>query len=830
MNNFINDIKFAFRQLVKSPGFTAVVVLTLALGIGTNTAIFSFLDRIFLRQLPVVRPNELVNVEYLSGRGGNIYSDFNYILYADFRDRSEVFSGLAASSWWDALNLSIGESTEQVVGMSVSDNYFSVLGVKPVLGRTFIKRDDHKPSSDPVAIISYELWRQKFAGEKTALGKTIRLNNHSLTIIGVTPPEFTGTVVGMGPSVYISLGTCEMIENKAMIDNPVYSWLNLFGRLKQGVSPIQAQASLRTQAEQMAVVEPVNPRRRILISDGSQGNKFWKKGLWPIVLLQIPTAFILLIACANVANMLLARGTTRQKEIAIRRAMGASRGDTIRQLLAENSLLALLAGVCGVLIAHWFCAALRGVLPLVGTFNMPTGMDGRILIFAILGSLGLVLVFGLTPALRMSRPNVMATLKDGSGAITTLTRRWSLRNLLLIAQVTVSVVAIAFGALCIRSVHKLHVADPGFDSDRILGVTVEFGRDSSTTVDAQQLFADLKERVASFPNVQAVCLATNTPLSIGGHFKTGASHIENFQIPPDQKHISWEYFMVDPGYFRTMGIPFLRGRDFSLQDRPGAPKVMIVNELLARRFWPGQDPIGKRVTLYGGEVREVVGVVKTVQLHSVREEPVPLSFWPLAQPLEIDGKPFPSNIKPVLLARTQGDRRSIAPFVRDKLESVGLSAASYNVSTLAERAIKLLHRQHVVTALLNAIGAVGLVFVATGIAGLMAYEVSRRTREIGIRMALGAQWRDVLGFVLRKGTALSGIGLSFGVGLSGVSLWIVSRLLPDFRRDYLHGIRIWDPLTYVCVVFLVMLIVLAACWIPARRATRIDPMEALRYE
>ena len=296
------------------------------------------------------------------------------------------------------------------------------------------------------------------------------------------------------------------------------------------MSPEQAQANLRVLAEQIYAVEPNNTHRSILIFDGSRGDT-WGRARWlPMVLLQIPTALILLIACANVANMLLARGTTRQKDIAIRRAMGASRGDAIRQLLVESSLLALLAGTCGVLLAHWFCAVLRNVLPLVRTFSIPTAVDGRILLFAMLGSLGLVLVFGLAPALRISRPDVMATLKDGSGAITALTRRWSLRNFLVVAQVTVSVIAIAFGALCIRSVHKLHVADPGYDSDRVLGVTVDFGRDSSATVDAGQFFADLQERVASFPNVRAVSLATNTPLSIGGHFKTGASHIDNFQM------------------------------------------------------------------------------------------------------------------------------------------------------------------------------------------------------------------------------------------------------------------------------------------------------------
>ena len=831
MSVLLKDIRYGLRMLAKAPGFTIVVVLTLALGIGANTAVFSFLDRIFLRHLSVARPDELVKVRFSYESGDGVGGAFNYPLYADYRDQSDAFSGLAAYSSGGLVNLSVAESAEQVIAMSVSDNYFSVLEVKPFLGRTFVPRDDRRPSNDPVAIISHELWRRQFAGAKTVIGRTIRLNDQVLQIIGVTPPEFTGTVMTMGPAVYVSLGTWETVSGRAIINNRGFTWLSVFGRLKPGVSRARAQANLRVLAEQVYAVAPNNTHRNVLIMDGSRGENAWGKREWlPMILLQISTVLILLIACANVANMLLARGMTRQKELAIRRAIGASRGAVIRQLLVESSLLALLAAACGILLAHWLCGVFGSILPLVRALNTPAGVDGRILLLAMLGSLGLVLLFGLAPALRMSRPNVMATLKDGSGAVTALTRRWSLRNLLLVAQVAVSVVAIAFGALCIRSVHKLYVADPGYDSDQILGVTANLKVELPAAADGGQVFGVLKDRVASLPSVQAACLTMNTPLSIHGRFKTGATDIENYQMPQDKDSVSWEFFIVSPGYFQTLGVPLLKGRDLSRQDGPGAPRVMVVNELLAQRYWPGQDPIGKRVTLWRGEVREVVGVVKTVKLHSVREDPIPLSFLPLAQPMEFDGKLFPSNIQPVLLARVQGDHRPVASFLRDQLNSAGLNPATYNVSTLAARGRKLLHRQRAVTGLLNAIGAVGLLFVATGIAGLMAYEVSQRTREIGIRMALGARWQNVLEFVLRKGAALTVTGLVLGIGLSCISLWIVSRLLPDIRWDYLHGVRIWDPLTYICVVFLVSLIMLVACWLPARRAARIDPMEALRYE
>jgi macrolide transport system ATP-binding/permease protein len=338
--------------------------------------------------------------------------------------------------------------------------------------------------------------------------------------------------------------------------------------------------------------------------------------------------------------------------------------------------------------------------------------------------------------------------------------------------------------------------------------------------------------VISLPGVQTVSLASSVPLSGEFRNRTGATHIENFQIPADRENLSWDYTMVGPGYFQTLGVPLLRGQDFSPQDGPGASRVMIVNELMAKRFWLGQDPIGKRIN-FGGKMREVVGVVKAVKFRTIREKPEPLSFLPLAQQLDANGKPSPPANKWVLLIRTQGDHQSLVSFLQGELESAGLTAATYNVSTLAERGDDWLGIQRAITGLLSAIGSVGLLFVATGIAGVMAYEVSQRTREIGIRMALGAQWKDVLQFVLRKGATLTGIGLALGMGLSCIPLWILTRLLPDFRlvdEYYLYGVHMWDPLTYICVVLLVSLIMLAACWFPARRAAKTDPMEALRYE
>ena len=815
-------------MLRKSPGFTAAVVLTLALSIGANTAIFGFLDRILLRPLPVKKPHELVMMKF---RSGNYTGDsFVYPFYLDLRSQSdETFSGFMAYSLVIA-DLSTGDSVREVCGMAVSSDYFSVLGVKPAVGRGFLAGEDRAPGDYPVVVISHELWLRQFHGDPNVLGKTIRLNDYPLTVVGVAPSEFTGTCAGIGPAVYVPLSMWAYIKDISL-EKRFYDWLHVLARLKPGVSPEQAQAALRVSAERIYAVRPTNSPTEIIVADGSRGTNIWtdESLWWPFALLQAVTALVLVVACANVANMLLARGTTRQKELAIRRAMGASRVGIVRQLLTESTLLAMLSGVCGVLLAHWLSVTLRSSLTIASATNIPIGVDGRIVIFALLGSLSSVLLFGLVPALQVSRSDPMTALKEGTGVITVLGGRWSLRNFLVIGQVAVSVIVLAFGVLCVRSLGKLRVVDPGFDPAKVIGVSIDFERGPAVGLDAQQFCADLKERISAYPGVQSVSLASQVPLSGGGRNKTSAKRIEDYQIPPDLEYVSWEYANVGPGYFQTLGVPVLQGRDFSLRDGPGAPKVMIVNDLLAQRYWPNQNPIGKRIT-FVNEVREVVGVVKATRLYSLAEEPVPLSYWPLAQPME---STFVSKSKPVLLIRTDGDPKVVISMVRKELDSAGLSPAVYDVRSVAEQAWDVLLGQRMIAGILNIVGSVGLLFVATGIFSMMAYEVGRRTREIGIRMALGAEWSDVRVLILRKGALLTFAGLGLGIGLSFVPLWFLGLLLPEIRMwdaYFLYGVHVWDPLTYVGVALLVAFVAVAACWLPARRAAKIDPMAALRYE
>jgi len=682
-------------------------------------------------------------------------------------------------------------------------------------------------------VISHGLWRRLFDGDPAVLGKTISIRNHILTVVGVTQPEFTGTVAAMNPGVYVTLGTSQQIDNSLMFHPGNFS-LYVLGRLNPGISRAQAEARLLVLTEQINQVDSYRTAyTNFMVKDGSRGTNpvaqedyYWLV----VVLFQAPTMLVLLVACANVANILLARGIMRQREIAIRRAMGANRRDIIRQLLVECSLMALLSGVCGALLAHWLTLTVRYALPYIQQIGLPVGVDVRILCLTLLGSLGSVFLFGLVPTLQVSRPNVITVLKDGAGTVTLFARRFNLRNILVVIQVAFSVIVLSFGILCLLSLRALRVADPGYDHKRVLAVSIHLEDNSPVNIDFRQLFTHLQERVTSLPGVQAVSLGSDVPLTATGRTRTGAKYVEDFQMPADQDIIPWDYKIVGPRYFRTLGVPLLRGRDFTPQDGPGTSRVMIINELMAQHFWPGQDPIGKHVDVGGGP-REVIGVVKAVKFRNIRKKPEPLSFWPLAQ-FDASGKPLPAHTWDLLI-RTQGDQQSLVSLLKGELESADLTPATYKIGTLAERASELHNVQRAITGLLGAIGAVGLLFVATGIAGVMAFEVSQRTREIGIRMALGAQWKDVLRFVLRKGAILTGIGLGLGLGLSCIPCYILSCLVPDFRfvDEYaLYGVHMWDPLTYSCVILLVSLIMLAACYIPARRATKIDPMEALRYE
>jgi predicted permease len=803
-----------------------VVVLTLALGIGANTATFGFLDRLLLRSLPVQKPHELALVaeRWQDGLAGGVATSFNYPLYAEYRDRNQVFSGLTAYSDL-TVSLRVGEANELIKGVIVSGNYFSLLGVKAALGRAFLPEEDRQPLTHPVTVISHGLWQRRFGADPAVVGKTITLNGHPFTVVGIAPREFRGTIAGAAPELYVPMMMQPWVmSGRDPSFNPLqqrtFVWLELLGRLKPGVTHQQAQAAMKVLAGQIAKVEPMNTGTNLLILEGRRGHdQQAQQARLPLLLLMATVGLVLLIACANVANLLLARAVTRQREIAVRLAVGASRGRIIRQLLNESLLLAGLGGGCGVLLALWLGEALAALVPPDFPVRLEAGLDYRILLFAVAASVATGIAFGLAPAWQASRAQLVPVLKEGAPVAEVLRRRWGLRNLLVVGQVAMSLMVLVCAGLCLRSLNRLQAIELGFDPARLLAVWIDTGLAGYSEARGQQFFANLKERAGALPGVQAASVTPFMPLS-GRGGRTDVERIEGYEIP-EGKRVDWNFSLISPDYFRTLGFPLLLGRDFSAQDGANSLKVLIVNQVVARRYWPNQDPIGKRVTLSspnqdaGPDVREVIGVVRDGKFRKLLEEPTQMMYFPLTQS---------QFFEPVscLLLRSASEPRALLAAVRSLVRSLDPDLPLLRLSTLAEHRSRLLFPQRLVAMMLGAFGLVGLLLAATGIYAVIAYAVDQRTREIGIRMALGAQWEDVVRLIVREGAILVAAGLALGAGAALAA----TRLM----RSFLYGVGAGDPLTYASAALLLALVALAACWLPARRAARTDPMVALRYE
>lgn len=824
MGTFLNDIKFGVRQLIKNPGFTVVVILIIGLGVGVNTAIFKALDRISLRALPVRKPHELVSVKYhwRSRKGqtvtGRIY---NYPVYEAYRDHSDVFSDLIGFCN-EHMYIHIDNDLRKIRGIGVTGNYFSMLGVNPAVGRLFNAERERDTVSHPVVIISDRYWHRQFEGKPDIIGKQVVINNQSLTIIGVTSPEFQGTVLGWAPDVYIPVGTLA-----SMWDMDVYkagtTWLYFLGRLKQGVNREQAQVSLCVLSRQLKQAGH-NINEDVLIIDGSRGGKAWGlQNLYrPIALFMLVAILILIIMSANIANMQLSRAPSRLKEIAIRQALGAGRWCVVRQLLMESLLLALAGGICGIIFALWLDRVMCVLMARLGSASMIPGLNLRVLLFALLISMITGLLFGLTPALQMVRKNVTHALKESTIVVNTSLRRWNLQHLLVVFQVAIAVTVLVCAGLFLRSVIALNRINPGYDTKKLLTVSLEgwnFNRP-----DLRRFFEDLHERIRRLPGTESSCLANLVPLNEAGAMRT-VTHINGAEIPSEERS-SWWYGVVSPEYFKTLNMPLMAGRLFSDQDNLNTPKVMVINDIMARKYWPNQDPIGQSVTFVGSEeglIITVIGVVGTAKMRSLIEGERPIAYWPLSQD---------TSVTPALLVRTTHNPHPFIPIIRKEVASLGLNEV-YHIRTVADRVSEFLYPQHATTTIMNIFGVTGLLLCVMGIYGVMIYTVGSRTREIGIRMALGAEGYRVVVSILRKGIGLTIIGLALGLGMSFIVIRILgSQLtgLQEWNKFILYGVRLWDPVTLIVIPLLVLMIALMACYIPARRAAKIDPMEALRYE
>ena len=812
MYSMIKDIQYGFRSFWKRPGFTAIAVITLALGIGANTAIFSLVNTVLLRPLPVSHPEQLVEV-YNTLHNGADYTIPSYLNYKDYRDRNDVMSGLMAYRFVP-VSISHESHNERIWGYLVSGNYFDVLGARPAFGRFFLPEEDRTPGSHPVAVIGYGFWQKRLASDPNAIGRELLINGKKFTVVGVAPKDFRGTEVAYAPEVFVPMMMAKEIE-------PGSSWLdsrddnNIFvvGRLKPGVTKPQAESAFQSITLQLAKEYPHE--------NEGLGARLATPGLFipeirnsvigfSSVLMGV-VGLVLLLACVNLANLLLARATERRKELAIRLAVGASRTRIIRQLVTESVLLSLAGGLGGLLLAAW-------INDLVASIKLPTDislvfdlhLDWRVLTFAIGVSLATGIIFSLLPAFQSSNPELVPALKDEAsmGGF----RRSRLRNALVVAQVALSLVLLICAGLVVRSLQAARQTRPGFTPENAVALSFDLGLQGYTEEKGRAFQRELLERTRSLPGIRSVALTSVVPLTIDysstSIYIEGQPSLGSNELPlaiPNE---------VTPDYFRTMEIP-LRGRDFTEQENKTESRVAIVNETFARRFFGKQDAIGRRFNFSGPEnpYWEVIGVAGDGKYNSLGEDPKAAFYRPML-------RDYSTNA--TLVARTSGDPQASLAALRNELQNLDPTLPLYNVETLTEHMSVPLFPFRIAATVLGSFGVLAIILAAIGIYGVMSYVVVGRTREIGVRLALGASRRAVLFLIIRQGMTLAVIGL--GIGL------IVALALSRLLANLLFGVSAIDPVTFAGVCLLLGAVAILACYLPARRATKVDPLVALRYE
>jgi predicted permease len=815
----LQDLKYAFRMLVKSPAFTSVAALSLALGIGANTAIFSLVNVVLLKPIPVQDPGGLASVFMTDARNpGNL--PLSHLNYKDVRDRNEVFTEMAAFSFAQ-LNWSSGTESQQITAQVVSGNYFSALGAQPAIGRAFLPEEDTSPT--PVAVLSQGFWERSLGSDPAIVGKTLVFNRTAFTVIGVARNGFTGTLLGGGPSVWLPMSMHDVAQ-------PNFDWyeqrrglfLFTFGRLKPGVSVEQATANVKTIFAQLEQAFPNDNQGRSagavpllearLNPQGGGGGPVVQLSM----ILMVVVGIVLLIACANIANLMLARATRRRKEIAVRLALGANRLRLVRQLLTESVMLALVGAGLGLLLAYWGLDALTAAeLPLPIPIDDALAVDRNVLAFTAALAIATGLIFGLAPAIQASKPDVVPVLKNeiapAGGGRRGFTALFSLRPLLVVSQIALSLVALVAAGLFLRSLRDAQAIDTGFETRGVLMMTFNLGREGYTPERGQIFYQQVAERAAGLPGVQGAAVAANAPLA-GGFLR---SVFPEGNDTTTRERILVQVNSVSPGYLKTIDIPMVRGRDFTTADHDDAPKVVIVNETMAERFWPGQDAIGKRFKFFGDDdFTTIVGIAKNAKYNGVAEEPIPYIYQPLRQ-----------NYTPTAALHVRGatDAAGLAPSVRRMVQELDPTLSVFNIRTLEGQVAESLAPLRINVIMLATFGTLALGLAAIGLYGVASYSVSQRTREIGVRMALGARPSSVLALVLGHGLVLVAVGL--GIGLAAA--FALTRIVP---RELLPNISTSDPLTFIGTSILLGTSAMLASFIPARRATKIDPLLALRAE
>ena len=826
MNSIYHDLRYAVRMLRKNLGFTFVVVMTLALGIGANAAMFSLTDRVLLQRLPVSNPDQL-NLLVTRSRGESEGDDsFAYPMYQDLRDRNDVFSGVIARGGTQ-MNVSYGDQTSRVSAELVSGNYFEVLGVRPVAGRLLTQDDDRNPGAHPVVVISYGFWERRFGKDRSIIGKTVLANEHAVTILGVTPPEFYGVYLESATDVWAPLMMTPVFNPlpPTRLASRRHQWLSVMARRKDGVSFEQAQASLsvlyhqirEADAQQLGGKLTARDKdkflaRYIVLQPGGQGFQNLQREMRRSLLLLFgATCVVLLILCANLANLMMARATVRASESAVRLALGASRFRLLRQWLTEGLLLSLLGGVAGIFVAMWIKAGLMLFVPegTRGNLNAPFGW--RFAGFVMLLSIAVGLLFNLAPAVQAARSATTPSLHLETRSFTSAGRLVSLRSGLVLLQVALSLPLLIGAVLLLRTLQNLRGLDTGFDRNNVLLASVNPSLNGYSADKSRNFFNELLDRTRALPGVTAASLATDSPLS-GGRDRNGIV-VEGY-TPREDERMSVDVTYVSPDYFKTLNIPLSSGRDFNAQDAIGSPPVVIINEKMSQYFFPGQNPIGKRIGLDKLPDRTIVGVVKDAKYVSLREPMNRHFYTPIMQEKNLFGL--------ALQVRASSDAESIASAVRNQVRELDPHLPLYDIKTLAAEIDQSLVQERLVTWLTTSFGVLATLLVVIGLYGVLSFSVVRRTREIGIRVALGAQRRDVFLMVMKHGMILVFAGAVVGVAVSVA----VSRLISGL----LFGISPTNVITFAIAAIGLIAVALLACYIPARRATRVDPLVALRYE
>jgi predicted permease len=821
MGTVLEDLRYGFRILMKSPGLTCAAVLSLALGIGANTTIYTLIHALFMQPLPVREADRLVALYTTDEKNKGGFNDFNNTSRPnalDYRERTRVFEGVAFHQGL-ALSLTGAGEPIQVNGEIATGNFLDLLGVRPARGRFFLPEEDTPDAAVPVAVVSDGFWRRRLGGDPGVVGRTLTLNGLAFTVVGVTPPGFRGLNVLGGPEVWVPTAMHGRVLQGFMAEN--YDdrralLFNVVARLKPGVTMEQALDDVWRVGSQLETEYPVPNGGRnatlVPVTQSTINPNIRRVFVLAGGLLMTIVGVVLLIACANVANLLLARAGARRREIAIRLSLGAGRARLVRQLLTESLMLALLGGAGGLLVAYWSRDVLVALRPAQFFQEAPElPLDAGVLGFTLLVAVGTGLLFGLAPALHATRPDLAVDLRDKAGEPAGR-GRVSLRGALVVTQVALSLLSLVGAGLFVRSLANTQRIDPGFESRNLLIMAIDLGAQGYERPRAEEFYRRAVERVATLHGVEAVTFASNQPIAGGGFSRTV------FPEGAEPAAGSTGTFVVVntilPGYFDALGIAHRSGRDLALTDRDGAPLVVVINEAMARRFWPGEEAVGKRFKFFGDEsFREVAGVVEDTKIFTLGEDAQPQAYLPLAQTYE------PAMI---LHVRTGGDPRALLGTVRQELQSLDAGLPITNVQTVGDLLGQALWAPRMAAGLLTVFGLLALVLAAVGIYGVMSYAVSQRTHEFGIRMALGARSRDVLRLVMGQGMILVAAGLA--IGLLGASL------VTPMIAALLVGVGAADPVTYGGIALLLFGVAAIAGWLPARRATRVDPMVALRYE